>query len=166
VPPLPCHHFCATPSVPRLPCHAFRATPSVPLFGLYNRVMGAKAPGPLEEYLATSYSPDREYVDGDIAERYLGEREHSTLQAELTTFFNVRRRELNLRVLPEQRVQVSPARFRVPDVCLVAGNPKDPVVLAPPLLCIEILSKDDRMIDVQEKIDDYLRFGVPVVWVF
>ena len=31
------------------------------------------------------------------------------------------------------------------------------------MICIEILSKDDTML--QEKIDDYLNFGVPYVWI-
>ncbi len=35
----------------------------------------------------------------------------------------------------------------------------------PPFLAIEILSKDDRASDLQEKIDDYLEFAVPYVWV-
>ena len=30
---------------------------------------------------------------------------------------------------------------------------------------MEILSPDDRAADVQDKIDDYLAFGVPCVWV-
>jgi Uma2 family endonuclease len=30
---------------------------------------------------------------------------------------------------------------------------------------IEVLSPDDRAADVQEKIDDYLAFGIPYVWV-
>jgi Uma2 family endonuclease len=39
------------------------------------------------------------------------------------------------------------------------------IFAAPPHLCVEILSKDDTMFYVQEKIDDYLRFGVPYVWI-
>jgi Uma2 family endonuclease len=35
----------------------------------------------------------------------------------------------------------------------------------PPHLCIEILSKDDTMQYMQQKIDDYLDFGVPYVWI-
>ena len=35
----------------------------------------------------------------------------------------------------------------------------------PPLLVVEVLSKDDRAGDVQEKINDYLDFGVACVWV-
>ena len=33
----------------------------------------------IEEYLGTSYSPDREYVDGEIVERNLGEKTHSKI---------------------------------------------------------------------------------------
>jgi Uma2 family endonuclease len=33
------------------------------------------------------------------------------------------------------------------------------------LLVVEVLSKDDRAADLQEKIDDYLAFGIPFVWV-
>ena len=36
---------------------------------------------------------------------------------------------------------------------------------SPPFVCIEILSKDDTMQYMQEKIDDYLHFGVPYVWI-
>ena len=39
------------------------------------------------------------------------------------------------------------------------------IFTSPPHLCIEILSKDDTMVYMQEKIDDYLCFGVPYVWI-
>jgi Uma2 family endonuclease len=35
----------------------------------------------------------------------------------------------------------------------------------PPFICVEILSKDDTMESMQERIDDYLGFGVPFIWV-
>jgi len=35
----------------------------------------------------------------------------------------------------------------------------------PPDLCAEVLSPDDRAGDVLQKIDDWLRFGVRIVWV-
>ena len=36
----------------------------------------------VEDYLNTSYSPDCDYVDGEVLERNSGEREHSELQTE------------------------------------------------------------------------------------
>jgi Uma2 family endonuclease len=40
---------------------------------------------------------------------------------------------------------------------LVASSPRRPELPLRP-------SPDDRAIDLQEKIDDYLAFGIPVVW--
>jgi Uma2 family endonuclease len=34
-----------------------------------------------------------------------------------------------------------------------------------PLICIEILSKDDTFKSVTERLDDYLAMGVPNIWV-
>jgi Uma2 family endonuclease len=121
---------------------------------------------PVKEYLSTSYRPDREYVDGTLVERNVGERDHSELQMALSAYLFNRRRELNIHVFPEQRVQVKATRFRVPDVCVVSGDkPQEQILTSPPFLCVEILSKDDRMSEMQERIDDYLSFGVRYVWV-
>jgi Uma2 family endonuclease len=118
------------------------------------------------EYLSTSYRPDRDYVDGVLLERNMGEKDHSRVQGLLVGFLISRRREWNIHVFPEQRVQIKPNRFRVPDVCVVAGvEPDEQIFTTPPLVCIEILSKDDRWSQMQEKIDDYLSFGVRHVWV-
>lgn len=128
--------------------------------------MGAATLVSVEEYLRTSYSPDREYIDGRIVERNLGEKTHSSIQGSLLGWFWDHRKELALRAFPEQRVQVTPTRFRVPDVTVVKNSQSQGEIFTnPPHLCIEILSKDDTMEDVQEKIDDYLRFGIPYVWI-
>jgi len=121
---------------------------------------------PVEEYLRTTYDPDCDYVDGEVLERNLGERDHSTLQKKLILFFGNREKTWNVVVFPEQRVQVSPTRFRVPDICVYAGEePQEQIFRTPPFICIEILSPEDRWERMQKKIDDYLRFGVPYVWV-
>ena len=120
----------------------------------------------VEEYLHTSYRPDCDYVDGEIVERNLGELDHSDLQSEIVAYFRARKRKPGIYAFAEQRVQVSARRFRVPDVCIVAGKkPTEQILTKPPLICIEILSKDDRKGKMQERIGDYLRFGVPYVWV-
>jgi Uma2 family endonuclease len=128
--------------------------------------MGAATLVSVEDYLSTSYSPDREYIDGRIVERNLGEKTHSTIQANLIHYLMTRRKELGVKVHPEQRVQVSPTRFRIPDVTVVKNSQiQGEIFTAPPHLCIEILSKDDTMDYMQDKIDDYLQFGVPYVWI-
>ena len=80
----------------------------------------------------------------------------------------VRRRqhERNIRVLPEQRIQVAPSRFRVPDLCVVSRKQRlEPVFTEPPLICVEILSKQDSLHSLQERVDDYRAFGIPNIWV-
>jgi len=63
-------------------------------------------------------------------------------------------------------VQVSPSRFRIPDVTVVKTSQFQAEIFKnPPHLCIEVLSKDDTLDYMQEKIDDYLRFGVPYIWI-
>ena len=117
------------------------------------------------EYLSTSYRPDRDYVDGVVVERNLGEYDHSRLQGEVFAYFHARRKQWGIRVVPEQRVQVTPTRFRVPDVCVVVGEPVEQIFKSPPFICIEILSKDDRLSEMRQRVDDYLTFGVPYVWI-
>jgi Uma2 family endonuclease len=128
--------------------------------------MGAATLIPVEEYLNTSYDPDREFVDGQIVERNLGEKTHSTIQGNLVYYFRLHRDEWRIRAYPEQRVQVSPTRFRIPDVTVVKQSQEQGEIFTnPPHLCIEILSKDDTMQNMLQKIDDYLNFGVPYVWI-
>jgi Uma2 family endonuclease len=120
----------------------------------------------VEEYLHTMYHPDCDYVDGEVIERNMGEQAHSTTQGEFLFYFRSRRREWNVFVFPEQRIQVMPNRFRIPDLCIYVGEkPKEEVFRTPPFICIEILSPEDRIERIQERIDDYLKFGVPYVWV-
>jgi Uma2 family endonuclease len=121
----------------------------------------------VEEYLRTSYRPDCDYVDGEVLERNVGERDHSKLQREFILYFGTRAKKLGINVFPEQRVQVSARRFRIPDVCVVVGpEPDEQIFHQPPFICIEVLSKKDTVNSVQSRVDDYLKFGVPYVWVF
>jgi hypothetical protein len=127
--------------------------------------MAASTLVPLHEYLETSYRPDRDWIDGEVRERRMGEGQHAVLQKFFTMVLGMREREWNIRVLPEQRVQTSQTHFRIPDICLARRSaPFEAIVHTPPLLCIEILSRDDRMSEMQERVDDYLGMGVEIVW--
>jgi Uma2 family endonuclease len=128
--------------------------------------MGAATLISVEEYLHTNYDPDREYVDGEVVERNWGEKTHSIIQRNLILFFGNQAKQLGIEVFPEQRVQVSPTRFRIPDVTVIKLTQEQGEIFTnPPHLCIEILSRDDRMQYMLKKIDDYLNFGVPYVWI-
>lgn len=119
----------------------------------------------VNEYLHSCYDPDCDYVDGELVERNVGELDHSEVQTLLVGWFLQRRTELGIRVLVEQRVRVSPKRYRVPDVCvLLGGRPQEQVLTNPPFLCIEVLSPEDRMTRVNERIHDFLNSGVRYLW--
>lgn len=133
-----------------------------------NRVRYSKVrmPTTISEYLTASYRPDLELVDGRLVARNMGEYDHSNLQGALVAWIRSRQREWNIRVLPEQRLQVTANRFRIPDVCVISRDQIiEPVFTHPPLICIEVLSKDDTLRSMQERVDDYQAFGVPNIWI-
>jgi Uma2 family endonuclease len=103
----------------------------------------------VDEYLCTSYPDgDCEYVDGEIVERNVGEIDHGSVQSRVAVYLLTHYPQFWAAVAV--RVQVQSSRIRVPDVTLVAGpRPAGRIVTAP----------------AQEKIDDYLAFGIPYVWV-
>lgn len=120
----------------------------------------------VREYLRTSWSPDREFVDGRIEERNLGEKEHSILQRFLTVLFAIKRAEWGVEVFPELRAQTQARRFRVPDVLVTrAGDKFERYVTHPPLIAIEILSPEDTLRAIQEKAAEYRQFGIEYIWI-
>lgn len=120
----------------------------------------------VEEYLSTSYRPDCDLVDGVLIERTVGQIDHSKLQGEVFAWFRARRRMLRLSAFVEQRVNVGPGRFRVPDICVVTlPEPDEQVFSTPTYICIEILSPDDSFPQLQNRLDDYLAKGTENVWV-
>ncbi len=121
---------------------------------------------PVEEYLATSYRPDCDYVDGEIEERNVGEFDHSLVQGLLFRLFFDNKDVWKTRVTPEQRIRLAPGKVRVPDICVMrSDSPKEQVVTRSPLICIEILSPEDKLRKMRERIDDYLVFATEHVWI-
>jgi Uma2 family endonuclease len=122
---------------------------------------------PVSEYLESSYDPDCDYVDGEVRERNLGEREHAALQAIILKVLLLNSEAWEVFAFPELRVQVSQSRYRVPDICVLwKTDRRDRIVRHPPLICIEILSSKDGFRALREKIDDYIGMGVNHVWTF
>jgi Uma2 family endonuclease len=120
----------------------------------------------LEEYLRTSYEHDCEWIDGELVERAMPDDDHSALQSFFIAYFMNLKRELHVRVRAELRLHVSASRYRIPDVLLMPENvPRQPIPDTPPVLCIEILSPDDRPGELRKKIDDYVAMGVGAIWI-
>jgi Uma2 family endonuclease len=120
----------------------------------------------LEEYLQTSYKPDCDFVDDHIEERNVGKFEHSRVQALLAAWFVGHEKLWGFIVATEQRTRVSPTRVRIPDVCLIyAGAPREEITETPQLLCIEILSPDDRISRTTKVLEDFAAMGVEHLWI-
>jgi Uma2 family endonuclease len=120
---------------------------------------------PVSEYLATTYRPDCDYIDGEVKERNVGRQIHAALQGFVNRYIANQGKQWNLRVYPELRMQVAPTRFRIPDVCahppaIFPGG----VLRTAPFLCVEILSPDDSLGSMQDRIDDYIGMGVVTIW--
>jgi Uma2 family endonuclease len=128
--------------------------------------MGTKAALSVEEYLNTSFpNLDKEYRDGEIVERSLPDKLHSLTQSLLVTFFMMLRKKLGVVAYPEMRLKLRDGLYRIPDVSVYyPQQPSLNVPDTPPLVAIEILSSDDRLVKVREKLEDYRAWGVPHVW--
>jgi Uma2 family endonuclease len=119
------------------------------------------------EYLSTSFEgTDREYVRGEIVERSMPDYPHGQMQAALGALFWRFRDSHRLFVCSETRMRLAPDLYRIPDVAVFAeSEPAEPVPSQPPLIVIEIISPDDRYSEVLEKLMEYQRWGVPLIWV-
>jgi Uma2 family endonuclease len=128
--------------------------------------MGTKAALPVADYLRTSFPDlDKEYRDGELVERSLPDYLHSKTQGLLILLLGALRKTFPVFVCPELRLQVRPGLYRIPDVAVFYPNePQERVPCTPPLVAIEILSLDDRMADVRNKLAEYRTWGVTHVW--
>jgi Uma2 family endonuclease len=117
----------------------------------------------LAEYLATSYDPDVEYVDGVLVDRNVGSWLHSLVQANVAVALG--NKYPSLYALPAVRCQTRPSRFRLPDVCIILKRPEGRFVLEAPFVAIEVLSEDDQMSRTLAKLEEYRQKGVPHIWV-
>jgi Uma2 family endonuclease len=121
---------------------------------------------PVEVYLQADYEHDCDYVDGEVEERVVGEKDHAIWQALLIRFFGAKQRELGILALPEQRIRVAASRYRVPDVTLLSGDaPDEQIITHPPLAVFEIMSPEDRMSRVLERLADYESMEIGAIWV-
>jgi Uma2 family endonuclease len=120
---------------------------------------------PVSEYLDTIYHPDREYVDGELRERNVGQWEHARVQWLLAGWFVKHESAWNVIGSTEQRMRISPTRIRIPDLVVLRPGPQPDILTDPPLLVIEVLSPDDSYSELQERCQDFWRMGVRTLWI-
>ena len=121
---------------------------------------------PIEEYLRSSYSPDAEYIDGQIVEREstMGENEHSAWQGAIYTWFQTQAAQTGIRVRLELRVQVDACGFLIPDVTLLDRNlPPESIATHPPVAVIDVLSPADQVGRVMKNGERYEKMGIRTI---
>jgi Uma2 family endonuclease len=119
----------------------------------------------MEQYLHTSFHPDVDFVDGEIQERNLGEKDHGRMQSLISAWFIAREASFHLEAVVEQRMQVSSHSVRICDIALIAEDaPDEQVATTPPFICIEIMSPEDRLSRAIAVLQDYRTMGVQNIW--
>jgi len=127
----------------------------------------------IHEIVLPETKPETEWVRGRALQKVSPQRDHSRLQATLTMQLSSWASDRG-EVGPEWRFRVAPPgevrRPLVPDVAYVSNERLRPLsdkeLQLPPLapdVAVEILSPDDRRIDVDDKIGVYLRAGSTLV---
>lgn len=129
----------------------------------------------LEEFLALpDTKPGSEYINGEVVQKPMPDTDHAIVQRLLSFVFT-----LFLRAHPiadggpEWRCIFGPTGKewgRLPDFALVLqerlrGVRGDEPFRGAPDFAVEIMSPDDRMSDVLDKVRFYLEHGVRLVWV-
>jgi Uma2 family endonuclease len=115
----------------------------------------------VREYLSSSYDPDVDFVEGELEERSFGEKDHAKLQLRAVRLLGKGKWLVTI----ETRIRISPTRYRVPDVCVYEREPEEQVFQTAPWIVVEILSPEDRMSQMQRKIEDYRAIGCPNIWI-
>ena len=119
----------------------------------------------VEEYLRTSYRPNREFVDGKLIEKPMPSPLHGFVQMMIGSWFINRMKEWGVAPQSEVHTRVRPTDFRLPDVSIVEfPAPFTKPQNTPPLLAIEILSDDDKVHDLQKRAGDLHAMGVRHIW--
>lgn len=129
------------------------------------QLTAANGPLTLAQYLRTSYSPDCDFVENYLEGRHVGTFLHGKTQLWIGSFLLSKSKEWNIEPIPEQRIQVTNNRVRVCDLAVLRRDLlPESVTVTPPLLCIEILSPEDRIARARIVLADYLAMGVPECW--
>ena len=122
--------------------------------------MSAATTVSVEDYLHRTEKPYCEYVDGVLRPKAMPTKLHALIQKTLMTLLD----RQGVEALSEVQVRLSPTRYLIPDV-IAAPEIQSPYPIDPVLLCVEILSPEDRIGTLLAKCEQYHVWGVPFCWV-
>ena len=114
----------------------------------------------VDEYLRRTEKPNAEYEDGVVYPKAMPTFYHGLLEFFLVEML----RRAGLVAAAEVSVRLSPTKYLVPDV-IAAKSVQLPYPTEPVLLCVEILSPEDRLGAMLAKCEHYHEWGVPFCWV-
>jgi Uma2 family endonuclease len=122
--------------------------------------MSAAATVSVEDYLHRTEKPYCEYVDGVLYPKAMPTKLHALIQKMLMTLLG----KQGVEALSEVTVRLSPTKYLIPDV-IAAPVIQSPYPTDPVLLCVEILSPEDRVGAMLAKCEQYHAWGVPFCWI-
>jgi Uma2 family endonuclease len=114
----------------------------------------------VEDYLHRTEKPYCEYLDGVLRPKAMPTKLHALIQKILMTLLD----RQGVEALAEVHVRLSPTKYLIPDV-IAAPEIQSPYPTEPVLLCVEILSPEDRVGAMLAKCEEYHAWGVPFCWV-
>jgi Uma2 family endonuclease len=122
--------------------------------------MSATAIVSVEDYLRRTEKPYSEYVDGVLSPKPMPTKLHAMVQSLLIVLL----RQQGAQAFTELTLRLSATKYLIPDVS-VAPDFEGPYPTEPVLLCVEILSPEDRVGAMLAKCEEYHAWGVPFCWV-
>ncbi len=122
--------------------------------------MSAAAIVSVEDYLHRTEKPYCEYVNGVLNPKAMPTKLHAFAQYMLLVLL----RRQGVEALAEVTVRLTPTKYLIPDV-VAAHTLQGPYPAEPVLLCVEVLSPEDRVGAMLAKCEQYHTWGVPFCWV-
>ncbi len=134
----------------------------------------AKRPMTAERFLRRGYTQGFEFVDGRMQEKVMGMKS-SWVQSELNFQFRLYcRQNPGWFVFDAEGIYQcfphKPEQVRKPDVSVLRSDRfpdgvPDGVSRLPPELVVEVVSPNEKVYELEDKVDDFRRAGVPLIWV-
>ena len=111
----------------------------------------------VDEYLKYSSKPNAEYIDGVLRPKPMPTKPHAVIQSRVMNLLSVR----GVESLSEMTLRMSSTKFLIPDV-IADPMIEDPYPTKPVMLCVEILSPEDRLGAVFSKCEEYHAWGARI----